>query len=125
MMIPFTSKANDAVMFDIDDTLIASDIGKIIEDVYDLYKSVQKKGYKMIIITARPGFYENVIWTRNQLRDIDITYDELIFTPPPSKSLYKRESKYNYILSVGDMDTDLTDSKFSVKVSNESRTRDT
>jgi|TARA_R110000782_G_scaffold147884_2_gene240583 ribonucleotide monophosphatase NagD (HAD superfamily) len=125
MMIPFTSKANDAVMFDIDDTLIASDTGKIIEDVYDLYKSVQKKGYKMIIITARPGFYENVIWTRNQLRDIDITYDELIFTPPPSKSLYKRESKYNYILSVGDMDTDLTDSKFSVKVSNESRTRDT
>jgi ribonucleotide monophosphatase NagD (HAD superfamily) len=125
MMIPFTSKANDAVMFDIDDTLSASDTGKIIEDVYDLYKSVQKKGYKMIIITARPGFYENVIWTRNQLRDIDITYDELIFTPPPSKSLYKRESKYNYILSVGDMDTDLTDSKFSVKVSNESRTRDT
>ena len=125
MMIPFTSKANDAVMFDIDDTLIASDTGKIIEDVYDLYQSVQKKGYKMIIITARPGFYENVIWTRNQLRDIDITYDELIFTPPPSKSLYKRESKYNYILSVGDMDTDLTDSKFSVKVSNESRTRDT
>jgi ribonucleotide monophosphatase NagD (HAD superfamily) len=125
MMIPFTSKANDAVMFDIDDTLIASDTGKIIEDVYDLYKSVQKKGYKMIIITARPGFYENVIWTRNQLRDIDITYDELIFTPPPSKSLYKRESKYNYILSVGDMDTDLTDSKFSVKVSNGSRTRDT
>lgn len=125
MMIPFTSKANDAVMFYIDDTLIASDTGKIIEDVYDLYKSVQKKGYKMIIITARPGFYENVIWTRNQLRDIDITYDELIFTPPPSKSLYKRESKYNYILSVGDMDTDLTDSKFSVKVSNESRTRDT
>ncbi len=123
MMIPFTSKANDAVMFDIDDTLIASDTGKIIEDVYDLYKSVQKKGYKMIIITARPGFYENVIWTRNQLRDIDITYDELIFTPPPSKSLYKRESKYNYILSVGDMDTDLTDSKFSIKVSNAYHTR--
>jgi ribonucleotide monophosphatase NagD (HAD superfamily) len=125
MMIPFTSKANDAVMFDIDDTLIASDTGKIIEDVYDLYKSVQKKGYKMIIITARPGFYENVIWTRNQLRDIDITYDELIFTPPRGKSLYKIASGYNYVLSVGDMDTDLTDSKFSVKVSNESRTRDT
>ena len=123
MMIPFTSKANDAVMFDIDDTLIASDTGKIIEDVYDLYKSVQKKGYKMIIITARPGFYENVIWTRNQLRDIDITYDELIFTPPHGKSIYKRESKYNYILSVGDMDTDLTDSKFSIKVSNAYHTR--
>lgn len=124
MMLPFTSKANDAVMFDIDDTLIASDTGKIIEDVYDLYKNVQNKGYRMVIITARPGFYKNVIWTQNQLRDIDITYDELIFTPPQSKSLYKIASGYNYMLSVGDMDTDLTDSKFSVKVSNESRTRD-
>jgi|TARA_R110000772_G_scaffold88738_2_gene184191 ribonucleotide monophosphatase NagD (HAD superfamily) len=124
MILPITKATTDAAMFDIDDTLIASDTGKVIEDVYNLYKSVQKKGYKMVIITARPGFYENVIWTQNQLRDIDITYDELIFTPPPSKSLYKRESKYNYILSVGDMDTDLTDSKYSVKVSNASRTRD-
>jgi ribonucleotide monophosphatase NagD (HAD superfamily) len=123
MMLPVTSEAMDAAMFDIDDTLIASGTGKIIEDVYDLYKSIQAKGYKMVIITARPGFYENVKWTQQQLKEIDITYDELIFTPPHSKSIYKRESKYNYILSVGDMDTDLTDSKFSIKVSNAYHTR--
>ncbi len=124
MILPLTTVSTDAVMFDIDDTLIASDTGKIIQDVYDLYKSVQKKGYKMVIITARPGFHKNVLWTRQQLRDIDITFDELVFTPPLSKSLYKQDSKYTYILSVGDMDTDLTDSKYSIKVSNVSHIHD-
>jgi len=125
MIIPKTINPKDAVMFDIDDTLINSQTGKIIEDIYELYKNVQKKGYRMVIITARPGFYKNVLWTQKQLKDIDITYDELVFTPPQSKAIYKRESKYNYILSVGDMDTDLTNSKYSIKVSSESYTGDT
>lgn len=117
-MLPPVTDPGDAVMFDIDDTLIESSTGKVIRDIYDLYKNAQKKGYRMIIITARPGFYKNVLWTRDQLRNIDISYDELVFTPPLGKSLYKRTSNYNYILSVGDMDTDLTDSKYSIKVSN-------
>jgi len=124
MMLPPVTSPEDAVMFDIDDTLIESDTGKVIRDIYDLYKNAQKKGYRMIIITARPGFYKNVIWTRDQLREIDISYDELIFTPPLGKSLYKRASNYKYILSVGDMDTDLTDSKYSIKVSNVHRRHD-
>lgn len=122
-MLPTTVAPGDAVMFDIDDTLIDTSTGKVIQDIYDLYKSAQKKGYRMIIITARPGFYKNVTWTRDQLRNIDISYDELIFTPPLGKSLYKRASNYNYVLSVGDMDTDLTDSKSSIKVSSAHRTR--
>lgn len=116
-MLPPVTDPGDAVMFDIDDTLIESSTGKVIRDIYDLYKNAQKKGYRMIIITARPGFYKNVLWTRDQLRNIDISYDELVFTPPLGKSLYKRASNYNYVLSVGDMDTDLTDSKYSIKVS--------
>jgi hypothetical protein len=123
MMLPTTVAPGDAVMFDIDDTLIDTSTGKVIQDIYDLYKSAQKKGYRMIIITARPGFYKNVTWTRDQLRNIDISYDELIFTPPLGKSLYKRASNYNYVLSVGDMDTDLSDSKSSIKVSSAHRTR--
>jgi len=123
-MLPPVTSPEDAVMFDIDDTLIESDTGKVIRDIYDLYKNAQKKGYRMIIITARPGFYKNVMWTRDQLREIDISYDELIFTPPLGKSLYKRASNYKYILSVGDMDTDLTDSKYSIKVSNVHRRHD-
>lgn len=124
MMLPPVTSPEDAVMFDIDDTLIESNTGKVIRDIYDLYKNTQKKGYRMIIITARPGFYKNVIWTRDQLREIDISYDELIFTPPLGKSLYKRASNYKYVLSVGDMDTDLTDSKYSIKVSNVHRRHD-
>mgnify|MGYP001571025227 FL=1 len=124
MIIPETTNPEDAVMFDIDDTLINTQTGKIIDDMYELYKNIQKKGYRMIIITARPGFYKNVLWTREQLKDIGITYDELVFTPPHYKVDYKRESKYNYILSVGDMDTDLTGSKYSIKVSNANYTSD-
>ena len=124
MMLPAVTGPDDAVMFDIDDTLIETSTGKVIRDIYDLYKNAQKKGYRMIIITARPGFYKNVLWTRDQLRNIDISYDELVFTPPLGKSLYKRASNYNYVLSVGDMDTDLTDSKYSIKVSSVHHTRD-
>lgn len=123
-MLPTVTGPDDAVMFDIDDTLIESSTGKVIRDIYDLYKNAQKKGYRMIIITARPGFYKNVLWTRDQLRNINISYDELVFTPPLGKSLYKRASNYNYVLSVGDMDTDLTDSKYSIKVSSVHHTRD-
>lgn len=123
-MLPAVTGPDDAVMFDIDDTLIETNTGKVIRDIYDLYKNAQKKGYRMIIITARPGFYKNVLWTRDQLRNIDISYDELVFTPPLGKSLYKRASNYNYVLSVGDMDTDLTDSKYSIKVSSVHHTRD-
>ena len=122
-MLPTVTDPDDAVMFDIDDTLIESSTGKVIRDIYDLYKNAQKKGYRMIIITARPGFYKNVLWTRDQLRNINISYDELVFTPPLGKSLYKRASNYNYVLSVGDMDTDLTDSKYSIKVSSVHHTR--
>lgn len=124
MIIPVTRDPMDAAMFDIDDTLIDSRTGQVIQDVYRIYKDIQNKGYKMIIITARPGYPDNVTWTRNQLKDINITYNELIFTPPQSKATYKRDSNYKYIISVGDMDTDLTDSKYSIKVSNESRTDD-
>lgn len=124
MIIPETINPEDAVMFDIDDTLINTRTGKIIDDMYELYKNIQKRGYRMVIITARPGFYKNVLWTQDQLKGIGITYDELVFTPPQYKADYKRKSKYNYILSVGDMDTDLTDSKYSIKVSNENYTGD-
>ena len=108
---------NDAVMFDIDDTLIASCTGKRIEPVYKIYQQMKRAGYKIVIVTARPVFEMNVRWTQNQLLTNGITYDELVFTSPENKGSYKRRSKYNFILSVGDMDTDLTDSQYSIKIS--------
>ncbi len=117
MMIPPCKNRNQAVMFDIDDTLINSDTGEIIEEGYNLYARAKDNGYKIVIITARPGFHKNVLWTQQQLKDLNIKYHELIFTPPLGKSIYKKKSGYEYVLSVGDMDTDLTDSRYSVKIS--------
>ena len=50
MIIPVTRDPMDAAMFDIDDTLIDSRTGQVIQDVYRIYKDIQNKGYKMIII---------------------------------------------------------------------------
>ena len=108
---------NDAVMFDIDDTLISSGTGKRIEAVYKIYEIARNLGYKIIIVTARPLFDANVKWTQNQLKNYNIKYDGLVFASPENKGYYKRTSKYNFVLSVGDMDTDLTDSLHSIKIS--------
>lgn len=107
----------DAVMFDIDDTLIAAATGKRIEPVYKIYQQVKRAGYKIVIVTARPLFDQNVEWTQNQLRSHGITYDALVFASAEDKGYYKRTSRYNFVLSVGDMDTDLTDSLYSIKIS--------
>jgi len=107
----------DAVMFDIDDTLLTSLSGHLIKPVYNIYKNVKQMGYKIIIVTARPAFSPVILWTKNQLRRHDITYDELIFASANDKGYYKRTSGYNFILSVGDMDTDLTDSLYAIKIS--------
>lgn len=107
----------DAVMFDIDDTLITSLSGRRIEKVYSLYKQVKSRGYKIIIVTARPAFTANVRWTRDQLKKHGITYDALVFASAADKGYYKRTSGYNFILSVGDQDTDLTDSTYAIKIS--------
>jgi|SRR6056300_1052547 predicted HAD superfamily phosphohydrolase YqeG len=107
----------DAVMFDIDDTLITSLSGRRIEKVYNLYQQAKAHGYKIIIVTARPAFTANVRWTKEQLQRHNITYDKLVFAKAEDKGYYKRTSGYNFILSVGDQDTDLTDSKYAIKIS--------
>jgi hydroxymethylpyrimidine pyrophosphatase-like HAD family hydrolase len=107
----------NAVMFDIDDTLITSLTGRRIEEAYKIYQQAKRAGYKIVIVTARPYFEWNVKWTQDQLREHGITYDELVFASAENKGYYKRNSPYNFILSVGDMDTDLTDSLYSIKIS--------
>lgn len=104
-------------MFDIDDTLITSLNGKRIERVYNLYRQMKARGYKIIIVTARPPFAANVKWTVNQLRRNDISYDALVFASARDKGYYKRTSGYTFFLSVGDQDTDLTDSQYAIKIS--------
>jgi len=108
---------NDAVMFDIDDTLIWTD-GTPNKPIIDLLHKVKRLGYKIVIITARPGLHFVVQWTRQQLANHGIVYNYLGFTSSSTKSLMKKRLGYNFILSVGDLPTDWTDSIYYINTSN-------
>ena len=105
----------DAVMFDIDDTLIFTN-GKANVPIIKLLHYAKYLGYKIIIITARPSIPATVEITKFQLNQYGIPYDVLVITPAHNKGNIKRKSGLNYILSVGDMDTDLTDTQYAMKI---------
>ena len=109
-------KPNDAVMFDIDDTLIFTN-GRPNRPIIDLLNRATQMGYTIVIITARPGLEQVVQWTIGQLRDYNIRYNYLGFTSAETKHLMKKQLPYNFILSVGDMPTDLTESEHYLNIS--------
>ena len=106
---------NDAVMFDIDDTLIFSD-GRKNTPVLNLLEYARELKYKIVLVTARHGYEATVERTKLELADANISYDILAFAAAEDKTLYKKLSPYTYILSVGDMFTDLTDSMYYLKI---------
>lgn len=110
-------RPNDAVMFDIDDTLIFTD-GTPITPMIELLHVARHLGYKIVIITARPGFKPVINWTINQLGKYNIPSDYLGFTSANTKTHMKKQLPYNFVLSVGDLDTDLTDSEHWLNTSN-------
>ena len=110
-------KPNDAVMFDIDDTLIFTS-GRPNRPIINLLNEAMRMGYKIVIITARPGIQRVIQWTIEQLRDYNIRYNYLGFTSAETKHLMKKQLSYNFILSVGDMPTDLTESEHYLNISN-------
>ena len=105
----------DAVMFDIDDTLIFTN-GNANVPIIKLLHYAKYLGYKIIIITARPAMKWNVEFTQYQLKQYGIPYDQLVLTPAHNKGNIKRKSGLNYVLSVGDQDTDLTDTQYAMKI---------
>ena len=107
---------NDAAMFDIDDTLIWTN-GEPNIPIIQLLHRMRGLGYKIVIITARPGFGFAVQMTQKQLANHGIVYDYLGFTSAETKTLMKRRLGYNFVLSVGDMPTDWTDSKYYINTS--------
>ena len=108
---------SDAVMFDIDDTLIFTN-GQVNAPIVNLLHEARVMGSKIVIITARPGLNHVIKWTTNQLQDYGIYYDYLGFTSAETKGLMKKQLPYNFILSVGDMVTDLTESIHRLNISN-------
>ena len=106
----------DAVMFDIDDTLIFIN-GQANLPIINLLKYAMNLGYKIIIITARPANAITMTFTKWQLRKYGIPYHSLIITPAQNKGNIKVKTGLNYILSVGDQPTDLTHTKYAIKIS--------
>jgi ribonucleotide monophosphatase NagD (HAD superfamily) len=106
---------NDAVMFDIDETLVHHD-GTPIEDMISLFKTCKKLGYKVILITARPDFATNHHFTLMQLIKYDLFPDEVYFVPAEEKTRIKEQTGLHYILSVGDLYTDLGGSDYFIKL---------
>lgn len=117
-------RRGDAVMFDIDDTLLRV-TGSPISPMIKLLWDAQAAGYIVVIITARPRFEQVIQWTMNQLANNGITYDKLGFTSAETKILMKQNLGYNFILSVGDQNTDLTGSLHWLNTSNFSHNWDT
>ena len=107
---------NDAAMFDIDDTLIWTN-GRPNLPIIRLLHRMKDLGYKIVIITARPGIEIGVKLTIKQLKDHGIVYDYLGFTSAQTKTIMKKRLGYNFVLSVGDMPTDWTDSKYYINTS--------
>ena len=110
--IPFDS--NQAIVFDIDDTLISSRDGKLIPNIFDFYNYCIDKGYKVYIITARAGTIKNMEITIQQLRSLGIAnYKRLYFRKPldlqvaRSKKLARKHIPYPIVLSIGDQPGDI------------------
>lgn len=111
---------DDAVMFDIDDTLIFTD-GTPNVPVIRLLRIAKHLGYNIVIITARPGYAQNIDLTIKELASHNIPYDYLGFTSAHTKILMKQHLPYTFILSVGDMPTDLTGSMYALNISSSYR----
>jgi predicted secreted acid phosphatase len=110
--IPFNPK--QAVIFDIDDTLIDSKTHTIITPVYQLYKYCQNKGYNIYIITARPRIPYGVQLTLNQLYSLGITgFKNIAFRPaleidvPGYKLKARKAISDEVIMSIGDKKWDI------------------
>jgi hypothetical protein len=110
-----TPTIDNAVMFDIDDTLIFYDRKPNIP-IIELARVAKIFGYKIIIITARPNYKENRSITVHELKQFNIPYDLVIYTSHQEKAEIKQKLNNDFILSVGDMWTDLTDSKHWIKL---------
>ena len=110
--IPFNR--DQAIVFDIDDTLINSDTGEIMSKVFSLYQYCVVKGYYVYIVTARAKTPDAVAFTLHQLRSLGITgFKSIAFRPPDNWDIpgFKMEARRSIpqkvIMSVGDQYWDI------------------
>lgn len=110
--VPFHPK--QAVVFDIDDTLIHSQTHAPIPSTAQLYKYCREKGYHIYIITARPFTPQNAQITQHQLHHHGFHgYKKIFFRHPTEMqvALYKQNARQSIpeqvVMSVGDQPGDM------------------
>jgi len=112
-------KNGDSVMFDIDDTLIDTSTDKTISWSLRLLNHGRKLKYKIILITARPYSLVNHKATLAQLKRHKINFDILLYASHDKKTNIKKKlikNGFHFVLSVGDLWTDLSDSDHWIKL---------
>ena len=98
-------------MFDTDDTLVRASDGRLMMPIIRLARWAKRLGYVVVIMTARRATRETIRYTEEQLDEIDVPYDRLLFVPAAEKSIAKQRLGYTFVLSVGDQWTDLGSSR--------------
>jgi predicted secreted acid phosphatase len=107
---------NDAVVFDIDDTLIDQKTKQVIQPVYDFYTFLKERMI-IFIITARPDLDKTIEYTKNELTKHNIREYKSIYFRKVSNTdirrykLYARkdilDKGYNILISIGDKEWDI------------------
>jgi hypothetical protein len=117
-------KPNSIIVYDIDGTLIDF-LDNPIQEIIDTYQYAVQKQLKIVIITARPGTYENIQRTQEQLAKHGINkYIRMYFLPlnkinkfgtgDEVQSRFKLQARkylhslgFNVEMSIGDMPWDI------------------
>ena len=108
-------KTNLSVIFDIDGTIIDHHLNPIIS-VYYFFKYCIERGLNIIVITARPGYKENISGTINMLLKMGLPHKTIYFMKlgtdnQPSFKLHAREdvqkNGLNTVMSLGDNPWDI------------------
>jgi predicted secreted acid phosphatase len=110
------SSSNSVIVYDIDNTLI-NDYGYPIIPIIDTYLFAISRGFKVVIMTARPGTPENIDRTKKQLHHHGIFGSLCMYFLPPDKqdpARYKllarkdiHDKGYKVVMSIGDMPWDM------------------
>ena len=94
IVIAHLTFSDHIVFVDIDDTLIDSNTLSLNLHVYRIYRLLQSKGCRMVIITAREFSTDSLQYTKTQLSDHRITFDKLYLRPESMTNPYVFKEYY-------------------------------
>lgn len=117
-VLNYKPNMGEAIVFDLDGTIIYDHSWDIpIKPMIDFINYCTQRNIKIIIITARPGFKNNIDNTRNSLEKLSIVCDNFFFKNPDFKDvkIFKINARdyvtknlnLNILMSIGDNEWDM------------------